>query len=150
MRVRVVILCLVTALLTGGTTALTAAPAASAASRATLEARFVERLNATRARHGLGPLRVRQGLTEFARRHSATMSQQRALFHSGDLGSLCCWSTIAENVGSGFSVRGMHRTFLRSPGHRANLLGADKRAVGVGVVRSGGRIWVTQVFRAPR
>jgi uncharacterized protein YkwD len=38
---------------------------------------------------------------------------------------------------------------MRSPAHRANILDRGKRAVGVGIVHSGGKIWVTEVFRRP-
>ena len=130
------------------TTAVVAAPAAAAGASA--EAAFVERINNARARHGLAPLRVRPGLTDYARRHAAAMAARRSLFHTSTFSVLCCWSSIAENVGFGDSVRGVHLALLSSPGHRANILDSSKRGVGVGVVRAGGRLWVTQVFREPR
>lgn len=137
---------LIAVVLTGGA-GLVAAPTAQAQS--TVEARFVERINAARARHNLPPLRVRSGLTDYARRHSAAMSSSRTLFHTRSFSAICCWSSVAENVGVGYTVRGVHRAFMSSPAHRANILDASKRHVGVGVVRSGGRIWVTEIFRTP-
>lgn len=147
MRVRVCVLSLVTALAVSATTGLVASPAEAQSS---VEARVAERLNATRVRHGLPPLQVRSDLSDYARRHSGAMSSRQALFHTPDFTVLCCWSAVAENVGVGFTVRGVHRALMRSPAHRANILHPDMRALGVGVVRSGGRIWVTQVFRRPR
>lgn len=126
---------------------LVAAPAAQAQS--TIEARFVERINEARAQRGLAPLRVRDGLTDYARSHSAAMSSRRTLFHTSDFSVICCWSAIAENVGVGYTVRGVHRSFMDSPAHRANILDPTKRTVGVGVVRRGDRIWVTEIFRTP-
>ena len=38
---------------------------------------------------------------------------------------------------------------MRSTPHRANILSARMRQVGIGVVSAGGRIWVTEVFRQP-
>lgn len=137
---------LVTLALAGGA-GLLATPAAQA--QTTIEAQFVERINAARGQHGLAPLRVRDGLTDYARSHSAAMSSRRTLFHTGSFSVICCWSAIAENVGVGYTVRGVHRAFMGSATHRANILDPTKRHVGVGVVRRGDRIWVTQIFRTP-
>lgn len=138
-----------TALL-GGPPAEAAASASTTSSASTTEARFVARVNAVRTQHGLARLRMRAGLMTYAQRHSATMSRSRTLFHAGVPAELCCRSSVSENVGTGGTVRGLHRAFMSSPAHRANLLDPRKRGVGVGVVRVGGRIWVTEVFRHPR
>ena len=148
MPLRKSVLSLFTALTLAGGTLLAAAPPAAA--QTSVEAAFVERINQTRARHGLPRLRVADGLGDYARSHSAAMSRQRTLFHTSNFSVLCCWSSIAENVGVGDTVRSLHRAFMNSPHHRANILDRSKRAVGVGVVRSGGKIWVTEIFRQPR
>ncbi len=111
---------------------------------------LVRRINAVRADHGLAPLRVRADLSRHARAHSAAMARGRTLFHTADFRVICCWSSIAENVAYNRTARGAHRSLMASPGHRANILDRSKRSVGVGVVRSGGVFWVTQVFRRPR
>lgn len=147
-RVPSLLSCLLTALAVTASTGLLTAPAASA--QTSREAAFVERINSARARHGLPPLRVRDGLTDYARQHSRQMAGRRTLFHTADFSVICCWAAVAENVGTGFSVRQVHRAFMSSPGHRATMLDPDLRAVGVGVVRVGDRLWVTQVFRDPR
>lgn len=147
MRLRMCLLSVLTALSLTGATGLVTAPAAGA--QTTAEAKFVQKINNVRARHGLAPLRARAGLTRYARDHSRSMAGGRSLFHTTSFSSLCCWSSISENVGTGAGVRSVHRTFLRSVGHRANILDPNKKAVGVGVVRSGDGIWVTEVFRQP-
>jgi hypothetical protein len=38
---------------------------------------------------------------------------------------------------------------MGSSGHRANILNPAMRHIGVGVVSSGGQLWVTEIFRAP-
>ena len=38
---------------------------------------------------------------------------------------------------------------MGSSGHRANILNPAMRHVGVGVVSSGGQLWVTEIFRTP-
>lgn len=113
-------------------------------------AKFVEHINAARARNGLDPLKVRSDLSTYARSHSAAMAGRRTLFHTPSFSVVCCWASISENVAYDGTVLAAHRALMRSPGHRANILDPGKRAVGVGVVRAGGRLWVTQLFRAPR
>jgi uncharacterized protein YkwD len=147
MRVRAMILCLFTVIASTSAVGLVSTPASA---RTTAEAKFVQRINDARARHGLPRLRVRAGLTDYARGHSRAMSQQRTLFHTSNFSVICCWSSISENVGQGFGVRSVHRGLMQSPTHRANILDPTKKAVGVGVVRTGDRLWVTQVFRRPR
>ena len=78
------------------------------------------------------------------------MQRAGALFHTSNFSIICCWSAIAENVGVGYSVRGLHRAFLRSTAHRANILDPGMRQIGLGVVSRDGRLWVTEVFRDPR
>ena len=122
----------------------------SAASADTSPAAYlVQRINAARADHGLPPLRVSADLASYARAHSASMSGSRSLFHTGDFRVLCCWSSISENVAFDDTARAAHRALMRSPSHRADMLDPTKRGVGVGVVRSGGQLWITQLFRRP-
>jgi hypothetical protein len=132
------------------TTSLTASAvvAAPAASASTVESSFVSRINAARAAAGVPALSVRSDLVAAARRHSATMADQGALSHSS-LSGICCFRSLAENVGAGSTVAAVHAAFLGSSGHRANLLNPAMRHVGVGVVSSGGQLWVTEIFRAP-
>lgn len=143
---RAALLSLLTAVLVSST--LVAPPQASALT--TREARMVTRINDARAAHGLRPLRVRSDLTDHARAHSRAMARRGYLYHTRDFRVLCCWSAIAENVGYGSTVRVVHRAFMGSRGHRANILDRGSRGVGVGIVYARGRLWVTEVFRDPR
>jgi len=138
----------VVALLAMTSLAASAVVAAPAASASTAESSFVSRINSARAAAGLPELSVRSDLVTAARRHSATMAGRGALSHSS-LSGICCFSSLAENVGVGSTVAGVHAAFLRSSGHRANLLNPAMRHVGVGVVSSGGQLWVTEILRAP-
>jgi uncharacterized protein YkwD len=147
MRLRISLLSLLTAVSLTGPVGLTSSQAAANTTR---EARLVASINAARADHGLRPLKMREGLTRYARGHSAAMSRQGQLFHTSDFTVLCCWSAIAENVAVNFGVKRVHRSLMASAPHRANILHPAMRAVGVGVVKRDGRLWVTQVFRAPR
>jgi uncharacterized protein YkwD len=125
---------------------LLAGTPASAAT--TLELAFVTKINASRTARGLKALPVRTSLTYTARRHSAAMASRNRLYHS-DLSKICCYSAVAENVGVGYTVYSVHKAFMDSTYHRANILDRRWRGVGVGVVKSGGRLWVTEIFRQP-
>lgn len=125
--------------------ALTAAPAASAS---TSESAFVTKINAARAAAGLPAVSVRGDLVVAARRHSSAMAGRHTLYHS-TLAGICCFTALAENVGFGSTPAAVHGAFMGSSGHRSNILNPAMRHVGVGVVSSGGQLWVTEIFRAP-
>ena len=76
------------------------------------------------------------------------MAERNELYHSS-LSGICCFRALAENVGFGATPTVVHVAFMGSSGHRANILNPAMRHVGVGVVSSGGQLWVTEIFRAP-
>lgn len=113
--------------------------------------RLLDHINRERRQRGLPRLRLREGLHDLARAHSRRMAQRGQLLHTYGLGDrVCCWRAVAENVGYAPTVRDMHRVFMNSPAHRRNVLGPGYRHIGLGVVRSRGYVWVTEVFRRPR
>ncbi len=144
---RCALLSLLTATALAASTALVGAAPASAGT--TREARMVAKINTARANHGLPALRISPDLMSAARSHTVAMAGQRMLFHTGSFTAICCWSSVGENVGRGYTVRGVHRSLMHSAPHRANILNPRMREVGVGVVSSGGQLWVTEVFRQP-
>ena len=109
---------------------------------------FVTKINAARAAAGLPAVSVSGDLVAVARQHSSAMAGRKALYHSS-LSGICCFTSLAENVGSGATTAAVHAAFMGSSGHRANILNPAMRHVGVGVVSSGGQLWVTEIFRAP-
>ena len=147
MRLRRVALSLVATVAVTAAIALVGAAPASAVT--TREAAFLTKINNARATNGLPPLRLATDLSSHARQHSREMASAVTLFHTANFSSICCWSAIAENVGTGDSVRGVHRAFMRSSTHRSNILDRRMRQVGVGIVATGGRVWVTEIFRRP-
>lgn len=142
-----------TRLLSLGLVALALATLAVAVARpavaSTTESAFVSRINSARAAAGLPALSVSGDLTSYARSHSAAMARRGSLFHTSSWSSICCWREIAENVGMGGSVSVISSMFMSSSAHRANILDRSMRQVGVGVVSSGGYLWVTEIFRDP-
>ena len=100
-----------------------------------------------RQNNGLDSVSLSGKLSRRAHRHSAEMARSGKLFHS----CLDCrrgsGSTfLGENVGVGASLDSVHDALMKSASHRDNILKSAFERVGVGVVRKGGRIWVTEIF----
>lgn len=112
---------------------------------------FVSKINGARRSAGRPSLSVRSDLSSVAYRHSQRMARGNNLHHNPNLGShVSNWQAVGENVGRGGDVASLHRAFMNSPSHRANILDRDYTEVGVGVVVDGnGIMWVTEVFRRP-
>ncbi len=110
------------------------------------EGAFLSKINASRSAAGLPPLSMSSELVPDARAHSAEMMAAGEIFHSSNLAGVASgWESLAENVGVGPSVDGLHTAFMNSSGHRRNILG-DFNYVGVGVKEADGQIWVTVIF----
>ncbi|MFZ0013438.1 MAG: CAP domain-containing protein, partial [Acidimicrobiia bacterium] len=123
---------------------------ASAGADSGSEQGFLSAINSTRSSNGLGPLKMDGGLQSHARKHTADMIAAGDIYHSssGELKSAAGsgWSKLGENVGRGGTVTSLHKAFMDSPGHRANILG-DYNYVGIGTDTSDdGILYVTVVF----
>jgi uncharacterized protein YkwD len=138
---RVLALVLATGLFLG----TVASPAAAVSPR---EKKLFHKINAARNNHNRKHLDLAPRISKMARNHSEKMAQKGKIFHS----CLSCkfkgwnWSALAENVGTGPSVGAVHKKFMRSPGHRSNILGTQYDKVGVGIVQRKGKLWVTEIF----
>ena len=134
------------------TTIATAAPQSATAQA---EQRFVELINRDRSAAGLPALSVNSEIRTVARKWTATMISQADSCNPGDLRHNPNhseqiprgWTRVAENVGCGQSVDSLHRAFMASPGHEANIMDPDFTDVGIGVgFDAAGDMWVTQNF----
>jgi uncharacterized protein YkwD len=115
------------------------------------ELRFARKLNHARTTHNVSKLHLDRQLSRVARRHSWEMESRKSLYHTPlpTLGKrVTKWRILGENIGWGSSVRSLHRAFMRSAAHRANILLSGYRHVGLGVRRHNGKMWVTVVFEA--
>lgn len=114
-------------------------------------AAFVAAINGSRSSlAGAGALAVRGDLAEVAARHAAAMADRGSIHHNEALGTAVSgWEVVGENVGVGPDVETLHQAFLDSPAHRTNVLDGRYTEVGIGIVRSGGHLWVVEVFRKP-
>ena len=114
-------------------------------------------VNNFRAENGLGPLTISARLMQVAEQHSDSMANSDQTNHTvgGSLASRVRgggvkYSAIAENVSSGQrSYAAAMDAWVRSPGHRQNLLRSNLTTIGFAGSREGGRNYFTQVFAAP-
>lgn len=130
-------------------------PASSPTVDSEAEQEILRLLNLERARAGLRSLRADPALQRAARKHSRIMADANQLAH--EFGAEppfnrrmalegASFAASAENVAFNQTAEGAHRGLMNSPPHRANILNPEYNTVGVGVIRQGDDIWVTQDF----
>ena len=115
----------------------------------TIERDLARYHNNTRASRGIPRLYLNESLSDKARAHSRAMQSRGSIFHTANLAGVYrswSWSYLGENVGVGPSMLDLHKAFMNSPGHRANILKRQYRRFGVGATKVGSRIWVTVIF----
>lgn len=94
-----------------------------------IEKQIVTATNAERARYGLPPLAVDGELMDTARTHCAWMTNNEVLHHTS--------LPVAENIAMGQqSTDAAIGAWMRSPGHRANMLNGTYRWIGVAAYRT--------------
>lgn len=117
------------------------------------------RINTVRQSHGLRELAWNDQLAKLARRHSEYMARTGKFTHDDPEGDLqvrlekagfTCWS-CAENLfqaqGLENLVQGAVNGWMKSKGHRRNILTPDFDMTGLGVViDKSGTFWITQQF----
>jgi uncharacterized protein YkwD len=112
--------------------------------------------NQARAEAGAPRLTLDAGLTRAARVHAEAMLAARQLSHQFEgepslpqrLGN-ATHTTLdqeGENVALDYNAASGHQHLMLSPPHRANLLNPAYNVIGMGVVRSGDRLYIVQDF----
>ncbi|MFG2002689.1 CAP domain-containing protein [Spirillospora sp. NPDC048911] len=119
------------------------------------EATVVSLTNKERAKAGCGALRTDRRLATAAERHSADMAAHDYFDHTSRNGD-SPWKRMedagytspgAENIAKGYgTAAAVVEGWMKSPGHRANILNCKLRAIGVGMVAGSGGPWWTQDF----
>ena len=147
-RARVLIVALLSASFVGGNVA---SPPPAEAVVTSLEYQLARYHNNARKARGLKPLVIDTTLSDKARRHTRAMISKGYLFHSSSLPRAYgvgegAWRYLGENVGYASSVLALHNAFMKSYGHRKNILSRSYKRMGIGIVRSGSRYWVTVAF----
>lgn len=119
------------------------------------EAQLVTLINQARSENGVPPLSVDRRLTQAAGKHTELMVQHSALSHQFE-GEPPLQIRFAnenlpsdhegENVDLAPDAASAHQALMDSPPHRHNILDPVYDVVGVGVIRSGQNIYVTEDF----
>lgn len=120
------------------------------------ERQLLELLNQARTHFGLPALKLDVGLTQAARAHAEAMFIARELSHqlAGEtsLAERLAAATRTqldqegENVAFDFDAADAQKNLMLSPPHRANLLNSSYNVIGLGIVRSGNRLYIVQDF----
>lgn len=142
-----VLICLLLAAAFVANSFATAAPADAATKS---EQRMYEYIVSTRASYDRSWVRLSSPVSDIARAHSRKMRAKGGIYHS-DLGYVIRsfgWTVAGENVGMGPSVYKLHKAFMASSGHKANILGRAYRRVGIGFAwnEAGTMAYVTVIF----
>ncbi len=105
-----------------------------------IEKNIIDQTNQERARYGLPTLEVSPELVESARRHATWMTLNRILRHTS--------APVAENIAMGQrDSQEVVADWMRSPGHRANILNGRYRRIGAAAYRTPeGTIYWCQQF----
>lgn len=118
------------------------------------EAEVIRLVNVARAQNGLSPLSANWQLSRVARYKSQDMHDKNYFAHTSptygshaqmikNFGITC--RTSGENIAKGYQTpQAVVDGWLNSPGHRANILNASFKEIGVGYVADG-KYW-TQLF----
>ena len=112
--------------------------------------------NQARRQAGAPPLKIDEGLSQAARIHAQAMREARRLSHQFD-GEPALPQRLAattqlqleqegENVALDYDAQHGHEHLMLSPPHRANLLNPSYNVVGLGVVRTGDRLYIVHDF----
>jgi uncharacterized protein YkwD len=113
--------------------------------------RMAKKINKSRSSHDKRKLSLDPHLSKVARNHTRSMTSSGSLFHSSNLGSkVTRWKSLGENVGYASSVNELHKLFMQSEGHRANILNGSYSYVGIGVIKKDGYTWTTVVFESKK
>jgi uncharacterized protein YkwD len=120
------------------------------------ERELLDKANGERARLGLPPLELDEGLLRAARAHAARMAGEKKLSHrlAGEpalVDRIAATSTLhleraGENVAVATTSEQAHEALMSSPPHRDNVLSSKFNIAGVGVYRQGSLLYVAEDF----
>ena len=123
---------------------------------AALEAKVIELANLQRTRAGCGVVRYDERLRTAARNHSIDMARHERMDHTGSDGSSFVdraeragyEGAMGENIAMGYGTPDeVMDAWMKSKGHRDNILNCEAEAVGIGLARTrDGTPYWTQVF----
>jgi uncharacterized protein YkwD len=125
-----------------GATGPTAAARPTAPKYSAAVVRILADTNAYRVSHGRAPLSLQPGLNLVAAQWAQRLHDRCDFVHRSSFSVYPSgWSRAGENIAGGYSYTSVVRSWINSPGHRANLLG-DFTHIGIGYV-AGSRCYRT-------
>ena len=115
------------------------------------QAQVINLVNQSRKQYGRKSLKVDQQLNVKADAWAQNLRNKCRLSHSNLRdGAPSDWRRLGENVGYASSISKVHAAYMKSSGHRANILDGDFDRIGVGAVsgRCNGHnlVFTVQVF----
>jgi hypothetical protein len=114
-----------------------------------------ESANRERAANGLALLKWDPTLAAAAQHHAQRMAAQNTLSHQlpGEPDMLARakqagahFSSLAENVAEGPSAESIHKQWMHSPPHRANLLDPQLNSIGIATAERGATLFAVEDF----
>ena len=123
-----------------------------------VENQILDLINQEREKEGLSPLKMDNSLVKLARIKSADMGLYNYIGHvSPNYGSPadlankynCNGQRLGENLMFLYKLDAnfIHKKFMESPKHKANIIKAEYNEIGIGIVKIGSDYFVTQIFR---
>jgi len=116
---------------------------------------LLDSANRERAANGLGSLRWDPALAAAAQQHAQRMASENTLSHQlpGEPDMLARakqtgarFSSLAENIAEGPNAESIHKQWMHSPPHRANLLDPQLNSIGIATVERGGSLFAVEDF----
>jgi uncharacterized protein YkwD len=112
-------------------------------------------INEERSARGIPLVSSRDDVRPMAIDHSGDMARESRLWHNDEYFTEANRTRLhagllGENVGRGPTIQSIHDALMASETHRHVLLNSRYAVVGIGVVHSGDRWYITQDFVEPR
>ena len=111
------------------------------------QTQVLNELNADRAANSRSTLPVQADAQRKAQAWAEKLARENKLYHSNlPDGIGTTWCSLGENVGYGPSIAAVQDGYMKSSGHKANILSTKWNGVGVGYAKNGNRVYTVQVF----
>lgn len=104
-------------------------------------------INADRRPYAKPALKIQADAQAKAQAWAEKLARENRIYHSTlSSGIRVRWCKLGENVGYGSSIASIQDAYMRSTGHRNNILSSTWNGVGVGYARNGSRVFTVHVF----
>ena len=128
-----------------------------------MEARVLDRVNKARTDKGLPTLRADARLSDVAREYSCRMARDDVFGHTSPTGGTlrdrvrasgydytAAGENLAKTVNARYPIERAVLGWLKSEGHRNNIMSAEFTVTGVGICHRATTYYFTQIFLRPQ